>query len=148
MILGKSREIMKVKRSEIKEYLNSSFEKTNYAQNIRNSKDIGNITITDLDFMKILKDLYSKIVQSYDSFVSNKDWTISDRQKYLVEVIVNINSDISSIDNLQLIHVHIYDDLYWQIYDYFDDYGNQNDTICREEIDVILGCFELIFNKK
>ena len=139
---------MKVKRSEIKEYLNSSFEKTNYAQNIRNSKDIGNITITDLDFMEILKDLYSKIVQSYDSFVSNKDWTISDRQKYLVEVIVNIGSDISSIDNLQLIHIHIYDDLYWQIYDYFDDYGNQNDTICREEIDVILGCFELIFNKK
>lgn len=138
MILGKSMEIMKVKRSEIKEYLNSLFEKTNYAQNIRNSKSVENITIADLDFMEVLKDLYSKIVQSYDGFVSNKDWAISDRQKYLVDGIANISKDIYGIENLQLRHMQMYDDLYWQIYDYFDDYGNQNDVICREEVDMII----------
>ena len=133
-------------RSEIKDYLNNSFEKTNYAQSIRKSKSVENITIADLDFIDILRDLYYKIIGNMNIFESNNMWTISNRQKHLIEEISNICNNISHIEKLKLIHIHMYDDLYWQIYDYFDDYGNKNENICKEEIGLIVDFFEMLFD--
>lgn len=139
---------MELTRSEIKKHLNDAFKKTNYYKEIRNSKNLvaQNVNINDLDFVDILKEFYLQVKNNFNNLVSNGNWKASDRQNYLIELIDNLNNDILNINNLQLKDINVLDDLYWQIYDYFDDYGNKNELVYVEEMNIILTKLETLLN--
>lgn len=122
-----------MERSKIREYLNTEFKSTNYCKKIRNTnkpESLKTLSIADLDFIEILKEFYSQLKLNYNTFKSDENWVPSTRQQYLLDSLSNINKDISHKDKIKLTNnyiMHLYDDFYWQIWDYFDDYNNLNE---------------------
>lgn len=135
---------MELTRSNIKEYLDNGFKNTNYCKKVRGTielKTLKTMSFDDLDFIGILRNLYSQIQFEYNSLNTNDNWIPSDRQKAVLENLSNISNDILNNDEIKLKNnfiLHLYDDFYWGIWDYFDDYNNKNEEIVKEEINLIL----------
>ncbi len=143
---------MDLTRKNIKQYLDDGFAATEYSKKIKGvSKLIAlkDMAIDDLDFINILRNLFENIKNNYSSFMSNAQWKPSDRQNHLLEVIGNICDDILYDDKTKTskpnLYLSFFEDLYWQVYDYFDDYGNKNDSLYKEEVDLVLKKLEKFF---
>ena len=142
---------MELTRSNIKEYLDNGFKNTNYYKQTRETDFLQTwktMPINDLDFIEVLKDFFSLLNLNYNLFKTNVNWTPSGRQKAVIETLSLISNDIRLHNNgeVKLKHyedlIHLYDDFYWQIWDYFDDYNNKNKEIVKEEINLILPILE------
>ena len=135
---------MELTRNNIKEYLDNGFRNTNYCKKVRGTievKTLKKMSFDDLDFIGILRNLYSQIQFEYNSLNTNDNWIPSDRQKAVLENLSNISNDILNNEEIKLKNnfiLHLYDDFYWGIWDYFDDYNNKNEEIVKEEINLIL----------
>ncbi len=131
-------------REKIKKYLNNTFLASDYYNKVKGQNKVAvlkEMTFAELDFVDALKKLFEGIKSSYNLFESKEGFVLSPRQKNLVEVVANINNDIKSNDKAKtnnVFYIELIEDFYWQVYDYFDDYGNQDETVYKEEIDVIL----------
>lgn len=142
---------MQLTRSKIKEYLDSNFRNSTYYKNIAGKNKLETLktmSVKDLDFIAILNNLLLQIKEDYKFFESNLNWVSSNRQKKLIEITNSINSDISQPDKKNLpnnLFLHMYEDFYWEVYDYFDDYNNKNEQIYKEEIDLIIPVVENFF---
>lgn len=145
---------MELTRSNIKEYLDNGFrnsnfynksKKTNFVETLKIWKTM---SINDLDFIEVIKEFFLLLNLNYNSFKTNVSWAPSGRQKAMLETLSIINNDISLHNNgeVKLRHhedlIHLYDDFYWEIWDYFDDYNNKNEEIVKEEINLILPILE------
>lgn len=142
---------MELTRSNIKEYLDNGFKNTNYYKQTRETDFLQTwktMPINDLDFIEVLKDFFSLLNLNYNLFKTNVNWTPSGRQKAVIETLSLISNDIRLHNNgeVKLKHyedlIRLYDDFYWQIWDYFDDYNNKNKEIVKEEINLILPILE------
>ncbi len=142
---------MELTRSNIKEYLDNGFTNTNYCKKVRGTNFLQTcktISINDLDFIEVLKEFFSLLNFNYNSFKTNASWAPSGRQKSVIETLSIISNDISLNNNgdvkLRRLEdlIHLYDDFYWEIWDYFDDYNNKNEEIVKEEINLILPILE------
>ena len=61
---------------------------------------------------------------------------LSDRQKYLIEILNNIINDINNKEiKMQRFLIQ---DLYWNIADFFYDYGNKDENIYDDELTQIM----------
>ena len=143
---------MEFTRSKIREYLDAGFKNTNYYKKVRGTSELTTLksmSILDLDFIDILKEFYAQLNLNYNSFKSNAEWAPSARQQFLLETMSTTIDDISHIDDTKLKNnhdLHLYDDLFCQIEDYFDDYNNSNDQISKEEINLIIPILENFLN--
>lgn len=139
---------MELTRSNIKEYLDNGFKNTNYCKKVRGTiklEILKTMSLDDLDFIGILRNLYSQIQFEYNSLNTNDNWVPSDRQKTILETLSNISDNILNNDEIELKNkfiLHLYDDFYWGIWDYFDDYNNKNEEIVKKEISLILSVLE------
>ena len=108
------------------------------------------MTFSDLDFLKNLDETFLYIKENYDFFVSNTKWCPSVRQKHVLDVLEKTNNDIlnnSDIKTKNNLFLQLYDDFYWGVYDYFDDYGNKNEELSKEEIDLIFSVLKTFLKK-
>lgn len=133
-------------RSQVRQYLNEGFKNSAYAKNNRVVEN--DATIKDLDFIEVLKNLFALIQNNYNSFVSSPNWTASERQKTVANTSANIANEL--VNNAEIKYqgkmlAKLCEDFYWESYDYFDDYKNQNEQICKEEVDYVLNIFEVFF---
>jgi len=142
---------MQLTRSKIKEYLDSNFKNSTYYKNIAGKnkfEELKTMSVKDLDFIAILSKLLSQIKEECNLFESNLNWVASTRQKKLIEIINSINADLSQPDKKNLannVFLHMYEDFYWEVYDYFDDYNNKNEKVYKEEVDLIIPVIEKFF---
>jgi len=145
---------MQLTRSKIKEYLDSNFKNSTYYKNIAGKnkfEELKTMSVKDLDFIAILSKLLSQIKEECNLFESNLNWVASTRQKKLIEIINSINADLSQPDKKNLannVFLHMYEDFYWEVYDYFDDYNNKNEKVYKEEVDLIIPVIEKFFDIK
>ena len=142
---------MQLTRSKIKEYLDSNFKNSTYYKNIAGKnkfEELKTMSVKDLDFIAILSKLLSQIKEECNLFESNLNWVASTRQKKLIEIINSINADLSQPNKKNLannVFLHMYEDFYWEVYDYFDDYNNKNEKVYKEEVDLIIPVIEKFF---
>lgn len=142
---------MQLTRSKIKEYLDSNFKNSTYYKNIAGKnkfEELKKMSVKDLDFVAILSKLLSQIKEEYNLFEPNLNWEASTRQKKLIEITNSINADLSQPDKKNLannVFLHMYEDFYWEVYDYFDDYNNKNEKVYKEEVDLIIPVIEKFF---
>jgi len=142
---------MQLTRGKIKEYLDSNFKNSTYYKNIAGKnkfEELKTMSVKDLDFIAILSKLLSQIKEEYNLFEPNLNWVASTRQKKLIEIINSINADLSQPDKKNLannVFLHMYEDFYWEVYDYFDDYNNKNEKVYKEEVDLIIPVIEKFF---
>ena len=69
----------------------------------------------------------------------------------MIEITNSINADLSQPDKKNLannVFLHMYEDFYWEVYDYFDDYNNKNEKVYKEEVDLIIPVIEKFFDIK
>lgn len=140
---------MEINRSNIKKLLNDGFTNSEYCKRVRHTNEfetLKTMTFADLDFLENLKTLFEQIKKEYNSFCYDKGWVPSKRQEALIEIISRISEEILNNNDKtnNAIFLHLFDDFYWQIYDYFEDYGNKKETIVKEEIDLIFSVVEEI----
>jgi len=142
---------MQLTRSKIKEYLDSNFKNSTYYKNIAGKnkfEELKTMSVKDLDFIAILSKLLSQIKEEYNLFEPNLNWVASTRQKKLIEITNSINADLSQPNKKNLannVFLHMYEDFYWEVYDYFDDYNNKNEKVYKEEVDLIIPVIEKFF---
>ena len=91
-----------------------------------------------------------EIKNNYES-LNSINWRPSKRQEYLIENLNYLLSKISDKNSYSANRYYIQDyrDFYCEVWDYFDDYHNQNEEIYKEEMDqiiIILDKFFKIFN--
>ena len=140
-------------REKIKKYLNNTFLASSYYKKVNASNKVEvlkTMTFVDLDFIAALKTLFEGIKNNYNIFETKDNWKPSLRQKALINVITNIKEDISHNDNIKennVLYIELIEDFYWQIYDYFDDYGNK-EQLYKEEVDLLLPTIKDFFNKR
>jgi len=142
---------MQLTRGKIKEYLDSNFKNSTYYKNIAGKnkfEELKTMSVKDLDFIAILSKLLSQIKEEYNLFEPNLNWVASTRQKKLIEITNSINADLSQPNKKNLannVFLHMYEDFYWEVYDYFDDYNNKNEKVYKEEVDLIIPVIEKFF---
>lgn len=140
---------MNITREYIKEYLDSGFKKTNYFKQTRpnlNLEKLKTMTVEDLDFINCLKDVVVLIKKEYETLVSNPKWEPSNRQKAMLDslkVIVEDLKDENLKNNNKTRYLKLYEDFYWSVWDYFEDYKNLDKSIYKEEVDKILPILEI-----
>jgi len=145
---------MQLTRGKIKEYLDSNFKNSTYYKNIAGKnkfEELKTMSVKDLDFIAILSKLLSQIKEEYNLFEPNLNWVASTRQKKLIEITNSINADLSQPNKKNLannVFLHMYEDFYWEVYDYFDDYNNKNEKVYKEEVDLIIPVIEKFFDIK
>ena len=132
---------MQLTRSEIKNYLDSAFKNTTYFKKVKGKNELEvlkSMNTSDLDFIDILKQFLSQLKLAYNKFMSNTDWTQSARQKAVLDSLVYTKNEFFSGNLNNGLKLHLCDDFYWGVYDYFEDYGNKNEVIYKEEVDAVL----------
>ena len=136
---------MKLNRSEIKKFMDEELKKSNYYSKTNELKDEFNImnsmSLKDLDYLDILKVLLKEIKNNYDNLIEGS-WVASKRQEFLIN---NLNRTLNEIesDNCDM---QGYRDFYFNVWDYFDDYGNKNEDIAKEEMDPLILILDRFFN--
>ncbi len=143
---------MELTRSNITKYLNDGYLNSTYYKKVKTpwlSKDeldkAGVYSVADLDFLECLKVVFFELKENYDSFISNPDWAISLRQNRMLEYLKRYFAETEGNNKNVIIRESI--DFYWTAYDYFHDYGNKNETLCKEEIDLVLPLFVKFFDE-
>lgn len=144
---------MEITRDKVKQMLDEGFRNSSYCKKVRGTNQLEalkTMTFSDLDFLKILDETFLYIKENYDSFVSNTKWGPSVRQKHVLDVLEKTNNDIlnnSDIKTKNNLFLQLYDDFYWGVYDYFDDYGSKNEELSKEEIDLIFSVLKTFLKK-
>jgi|GEM_PF-3038166 len=152
---------MEFVRSSIVKYLNDGMANSKYAKTIREMGDkttwaskeleaLKTMTYDDFDFIDVLKELFNQIKVNYSMFVSDPKWTPSNRQECLLGILDQVINSILHEDYGEKRHnyyLYNFQEFYWESYDYFHDYGNKNETLCKEEIDLIIPYFERFFDE-
>lgn len=144
---------MEITRDKVKQMLDEGFRNSSYCKKVRGTNQLETLktmTFSDLDFLKNLDETFLYIKENYDSFVSNTKWGPSVRQKHVLDVLEKTNNDIlnnSDIKTKNNLFLQLYDDFYWGVYDYFDDYGNKNEELSKEEIDLIFSVLKTFLKK-
>lgn len=144
---------MELTRSKIRKYLDDEFGKTSYCKKVNGTMRfdiLKTMSVADLDFIEVIDNFYLNLKESYSLFPTLPDWTKSDRQKFLVMNLNDMCDDLVSEDikKVNVRYLQTYVDIFWNIYDYFDDYGNKNETIYKEEVEGIFPIFEKFINIK
>ena len=138
---------MEINRKSIYNFFNESFENTQYCKKYKNVnyiKDFENISLKDLDFIAVIKEFAGLLKSAFNSLPYVKDWKPSGRQQF---VTISLNQKIGDIMSGEYIEkksrlVRLYEDSYWDIFDYFYDYGNPNPIVNKMEVESILAVIE------
>ena len=104
----------------------------NNAGNINNAK-----SIEEFDSYIKIKYLINKLKVpnlSIYNVPSKPDWKMSRRQEHVIQL---LKDTVEYIKNKKW-RTCDFTDAYWFVWDYFNDYENKEDIICKEEFDVIL----------
>ena len=147
----KQLELVGLTREVIKSVLNDRYKLFPFAQK-RKGKDSAErnklkYELSDFDFVFEYKSLLDRIKANYEHLISNKDWQMSTRQDCVIKTnITNLVLKLRQENTLEN-----FDKIYWEISDYFDDYGNKEQVVCKEEFNMIVPYIEKlvrIFDEK
>lgn len=133
---------MELNRSNIKKFMDDKYSNTEYYKKIKDLNEfliMEDMKLNDLDYLYILRDLLLEIKNNYESLTSSV-WKPSKRQEYLIE---SLNKTLTNLINknnyvANRYYIQDYRDFYCEVWDYFDDYHNQNEEIVKEEMDQII----------
>ena len=135
---------MDLTRNKIKDFLNNSFSSTQYFKKVRGTVELETLkemTIADLDFVDTLHELLQHLSTNFDNFASNTNWQPSKRQLAVLDTLTTITEDILNNEEINLknnLYLHLFDEYYWNVYDYIDDYNNPDNQIYQEELKLLL----------
>ena len=145
---------MELTRSNIVKFLDDGYSQTQYCKKFKNVnviKDFDNISLLDLDYIEVLEKFASLLKNAFNSLPYVKDWKPSGRQQF---VTISLNQRIGDLidgrfkDKKNLL-VRLYEDCFWDVYDYFYDYGNPDPVVNKLEVESMLAVMEnfLLDNK-
>ena len=147
-------ELSGITREDIRRFLNRAYKESDYCAKIENlsSDEIAKVQsqmhVNDCSFLFAFEDIYKKLGFSIELIVLNDQWKPSMRQKYLLENNISnyleelIKYDYYSHKDLEIVdgynakrcrNIENYVNIFWEIYDYFDNYGDKTSIICFEE---------------
>ena len=141
---------MELNRSNIKKFMDDKYSNTEYYKKIKDLNEfliMEDMKLNDLDYLYILRDLLLEIKNNYESLTSSV-WKPSKRQEYLIESLNNTLTNLINKNNYVANRYYIQDyrDFYFEVWDYFDDYHNQNEEIVKEEMDQIILILDKFLN--
>ena len=129
-------------RDAIRVLLKHGYERSDYAQK-REGKSAEernkmSYELHDFGFIFAYKSLLESIENNYKYLISDNKWKMSTRQEYLIQN--RISYLIQEIEKGKF--VENAENAFWEINDYFDDYGNKEQIICKEEFEKIIPYIE------